>query len=180
MDYMSLIKLFIFCPMTTWSFYNHIFTKYSIIEILVLPSVEIHKVLIDISKQFTFTYFIDTIGNIFLYNDYNKLDLNVVQITSIRKLLRIITNHKNNTKDALIVIDSVSFLSDINVSIYTLFYSMVNTLCLKNNCTVICTNHYRQTSKYYFTPRLGLIWSKMVKHRIYYKYSKDEIIYEIE
>ncbi|WUR04142.1 DNA repair RAD51-like protein 1 [Vairimorpha necatrix] len=164
--------------MTTWSFNSHTFTKCSITEILVIPSIEVHKILVEISSQFSSVFFLDTIGNLTIYNDFYSLNLNIVTVTSIRKFLRVLKGLSNSNTE-LLIIDSVSFLSDVNVPVYTHFYSLLSSLCTKNNLTIICTNHYRNTTKNCFGPKLGVVWNNLVTHRIFYKYEKNKITYEI-
>lgn len=92
----------------------------------------------------------------------------------IRELKRL-----QNQFDFLLVIDSISFLADKNLQVYLEIYSILLNLILKNNCTVICTNQYRESDKNVFIPRLGGVWSKIVTNRIFYKFVSNKVTYEI-
>ncbi|KAK6090726.1 hypothetical protein P3W45_000449 [Vairimorpha bombi] len=164
--------------MNHWSFDSNDLPRYSLTEMLVPPSCQIHKKLIDLQDQFDKSYYLDTVGNLMLYNTHNSLDIYVIYISSIRKLVRELHKFKTES-NFLLVIDSISFLADKNVQIYLQVYSIFWNLITKNKCTVICTNHYRKAAKNLFVPRLGGTWSRIVTNRIFYKFLSNKLVYEI-
>lgn len=165
-----------------WFYDNKPLQKYSLTEILTLPSLNIHITMINISHQFNNCIFIDTIGNLKIYSDICNLFYNVLSVYSLRQFMRELKKLKSKY-DFVLFIDSITFLVDKGLNNFKDVYSMLWSLIYNNKCTIIVSNHYRVekiNNDVFLVPRLGDLWSNIVSYRILYKYIKNKIIYTIE
>lgn len=165
-----------------WFYENNPLQKYSLTEIITLPSLNVHLTMINISKQFEECIFIDTIGNIKIYSDFYNLYINVVSVYSLRHFLRALEGLKSY-HNFVLFIDSITFIVDKGLHNFKDIYASLWSLIYNNKCTIIVSNHYRlEKSNYdvFLIARLGDVWSNIVSYRIIYKYDKNKLIYEIE
>ncbi|KAF9762867.1 hypothetical protein NGRA_1698 [Nosema granulosis] len=146
----------------------------SIIELCVVPDVQIHLIMKQMSASFDHPYFFDTIGNLkYVVED-------AIEIYSLRKLIRELNKMKAHDSFTLFI-DSITIIGDKKDGSSTVF-SILWDLVYTNKATIILSNHYQyfvNGSKSYFVPRLGKRFWNLVNYRIFFQYKRNKLSYEI-
>lgn len=143
----------------------------SIIELCVLPDMNVHNTMVELSRQTDNPVFFDTVGNLRFVAD-------ALYILSYRKLIKALLSLRSR-QGFVLFIDSISFLGDKSMASLQRVYNVLWMLIYENDATVVVSNHYRiasSTGGAEFVPRLGQRWKMMVSYRIMYGYDGDKIV----
>ncbi|EOB11334.1 hypothetical protein NBO_10g0093 [Nosema bombycis CQ1] len=146
----------------------------SIIELCVIPDVQVHLIMKEISQMYENNYFFDTIGNLKFVVD------NVIEIYSIRKLIKELKKMKEY-EDFVLFIDSITIIGDKRDGSSTVL-SLLNELVIFNKATIILSNHYqyyKDLHKSCFHPRLGKTFGKLMTTRVFFQYKRNKLSYEV-
>ncbi|ADM12395.1 uncharacterized protein Eint_100690 [Encephalitozoon intestinalis ATCC 50506] len=146
----------------------------SIIELCVFPDMNVHRMMVELSKQTDNPVFFDTVGNLRVVADASF-------ILSYRKLVKALLSLKSR-RGFVLFIDSISFLADKSVANLQRFYNILWMLIYENDATIVVSNHYRivrNRGALDFALELGQRWKMMVSYRIMYKYVGDKVVAKI-
>ncbi|AFM99167.1 hypothetical protein EHEL_100740 [Encephalitozoon hellem ATCC 50504] len=143
----------------------------SIIELCVLPDMNVHSRMVDLSRQVSKPVFFDTVGNLRFVAD-------ALYILSYRKLIKALLSLRSR-RGFVLFMDSISFLADKSVTNLQRVYNVLWMLIYENDATIVVSNHYKIVSSMggvKFVPRLGQRWKMMVSHRVMYEYEGNKVV----
>lgn len=146
----------------------------SLVELCVVPDVQVHLIMKQMSNSFEHNYFFDTIGNLkYVVED-------CVEIYSLRKMIRELGRMKAYDSFTLFI-DSITIIGDKKDGSSTVL-SLLWDLVYTNKATIILSNHYQyfvNGKKSFFVPRLGSKFGNLMSYRIFFQYKRNKLSYEI-
>lgn len=178
------------------------FEKNSIIDLVIIPKIDISEIIEQMSSGFGHLIILDTQGKLFFNyknslwsigeecmsesaksEDSSLLSNNQMQridysfISSLDELFEKLGAIKA-CRDYVLIIDTVTFVFDISPRSMKHFITVLWSLIYECNATIVTVNHYRHSKEqngYKLIPRLGLLWKMCVSYQLLFKNSFQQI-----